>query len=147
MSKIDDILKAGAKQVIGEMESERATYPASRENDNTVDIKLAKAKAGARRHINRTIRVCAVAAVLMIGLVCALFMGAKEDDKSMEIYIEKQGYMWKNNDPEAAENMPVMVTIDFKEYDKNTLATLPNSDKNMSISEAEQKYGWKWNVT
>lgn len=110
MSKIDDILKAGAKQVIGEMESERVAYPASRENDNTVDIKLAKAKAGARRHINRTIRVCAVAAVLMVGLVCALFMGADEDET---IKLVKEAYLWRYGDLEY-EGMPVNVCMDFK---------------------------------
>ena len=115
MSKIDDILKAGAKQVIGEMESERAAYPASRENDNMVDIKLAKAKAGVRVRITRTIRICAVAAALMIGLVCALFMGADEveDPDPATIQISRAAYMWENNNPDSEWNGKVIVDLNL----------------------------------
>jgi hypothetical protein len=104
-------------------------------SDNTVDIKVAKAKAGARRHINRTIRICAVAAVLMIGLVCALFMGADEvklppAPEPINFDITYDAYMWKNNSTDPAENMPVKVRIIVEETDLNRIdnpTDLPNT--------------------
>jgi len=111
----DRQLELAAKNIVAGIAQESYIAPAENNNDNTVSIKLAKAKAGARRSINRTVRICAVAAVLMVGLVCALFMGAENDEAPMEIYLEKQAYMWKNNDPDDSQNMPVVVTIDLKE--------------------------------
>ena len=110
MSKIDDILEKSAKQIINEIEDQAAVQMQTSENENIVDIKLAKAKSGARRHINRTVRICAVAAVLMVGLVCALFMGADEDET---IKLVKEAYLWRYDDLEY-EGMPVNVCIDFK---------------------------------
>ena len=118
MSKIDDILEKSAKQIINEIEDQAAVQMQTSENENIVDIKLAKAKSGARRHINRTIRICAVAAVLMIGLVCALFMGADEDEVPDDIVISTTAYMWKNHDLEYEYTMPVKVEIDLKKDDK-----------------------------
>ena len=86
--------------------------------DNTIGIKIAKAKAGARRHINRTIRICAVAAVLMIGIVCALFMGAENDEIPADIKINATAYMWKNYDADYEYTMPVNVDIDLEIEDR-----------------------------
>ena len=113
MSKIDDILTKSAKQIVSEIEDRKIAGVQTNENDNTVDIKLAKAKSGARRHINRTVRICTVAAVLMVGLVCALFMGAKEDLDPETIKFTKEAYMRDSNDPESIWNGDVIVDIDL----------------------------------
>ena len=144
----DGMLDTAAKSFIKHYEGANAPADApSSENSYFTSIKVAKAKAGARRSINRTIRICAVAAALMIGLVCALFMGAENDDKPMEIHLEKQAYMWKNNDPESAENMPVVVSINLKEDRKSTQATLPVTDKKITDEEHAKELGWTWNGT
>ena len=110
----DKQLELAAKNIVEGIARQCYIEPDEKPADNTISIKLAKAKAGARRHINRTIRICAVAAVLMVGLVCALFMGAKEDEpKPINLSIVMDAYMWKNNDSESADNMPVKVRFNL----------------------------------
>ncbi|MBQ2818964.1 MAG: hypothetical protein IJF14_01120 [Clostridia bacterium] len=112
MKKLDDMmLEQSARQIIDQLDACSA-IDRQDENSNVTHIKLAKAKAGARRHINRTIRVCAVAAVMMIGLVFAVFMGAKDDE--YRIQIDKTGFMWENSDPESKYNNQVRIYIDLK---------------------------------
>ena len=115
----DGMLDTAAKSFIKHYEGANAPADApSSENSYFTSIKVAKAKAGARRSINRTIRICAVAAVMMIGLVCALFMGAENDDKEPEPVIlncTMDGYMWKNNDADSNENMQVRVRFDLEQ--------------------------------
>ncbi len=117
MKKLDDMmLEQSARQIIDQLDACSA-IDWQDEKSNVTHIKLAKAKAGTRRSINRTIRICAVAAVLMIGLVCALFMGA-DDDKEPEPVIlncTMDGYMWKNNDADSNENMQVRVRFDLEQ--------------------------------
>ncbi len=112
----DGMLDTAAKSFIKHYEGENAPADApSSENSYFTSIKVAKAKAGARRSINRTVRICAVAAVLMIGLVCALLMGSENDDKPIIISYTKDAYMFKNFDPDSEWNMPVRVTVMLKE--------------------------------
>ena len=107
----DGMLDTAAKSFIKHYEGANApTDVPSSENSYFTSIKVAKAKAGARVRINRTIRICAVAAVLMVGLVCALFMGADEDET---IKLVKEAYLWRYDDLEY-EGMLVNVCIDFK---------------------------------
>ena len=118
----DKILEQSAKRIVGQIDEQGEKMLSADKCEKTYfsDIKVAKAKAGARRHINRTIRICAVAAVLMVGLVCALFMGADEVELPPApdpINIDKtfDAYMWKNNSTDPAENMPVKVRIWMEE--------------------------------
>ena len=119
----DKILEQSAKRIVGQIDEQGEKMLSADKCEKTYfsDIKAAKAKASARSHINRTIRICAVAAVLMVGLVCALFMGAKEEGA---INIETDAYMWRNNSPNA-ENMEVKVKINFEQE-----GALGKGDKN-----------------
>ena len=113
----DTRLTKAAKGLIGNMAQqyspEKVELPQITISDNTIDIKVTKAKADARRHINRTIRICAVAAVLMIGIVCALFIGAKNH---YVIRYESEAYLWRNNAPDA-ENQKVKIKFDLRQVD------------------------------
>jgi len=117
----DGMLDTAAKSFIKHYEGANAPTDApSSENSYFTSIKVAKAKAGARARINRTIRICAVAAVLMIGLVCALFMGADEVELPPApdpINLDKtfDAYMWTNNSTDPSENMPVKVRMIVEE--------------------------------
>ena len=123
MKTLDDkILEQSAKRIVGQIDEQGEKMLSADKCEKTYfsDIKLAKAKSGARRHINRTIRICTVAAVLMVGIVCALFMGAKEDElppapDPINFDITYDAYMWKNNSTDPAENMPVKVRLIMKE--------------------------------
>ncbi len=127
----DTRLTQAAKGLIGNMAEqyspEKMELKDSSVADNIVDIKTAKAKAGARRRINRTIRICAVAAVLMIGLVCALFMGAEDDNLDpATIQITKEAYMWENNNPDSEWDGLVTVSLDVKKTDELMRDITPN---------------------
>ena len=120
----DKQIDIAAKNLINRFELEHQSETAQPQAEKTYfsDIKVAKAKSGARRHINRTIRICAVAAVLMIGLVCALFMGAKEDVDPETIKFTKEAYMRDSNDPESTWNGDVIVDIDLSKISEWTPA-------------------------
>ncbi len=136
----DGMLDTAAKSFIKHYEGANAPTDApSSENSYFTSIKVAKAKAGARRSINRTVRICAVAAVLMIGLVCALFMGAKEDDLDpAAIKFTKEAYMWNNTNPDSKWNGNVTVSIDLKKVDEYVRGVIvgdgptgPNEDRDV----------------
>ena len=119
----DRILDSEAKKLVSQLDRDFAPVEDISVQGNTVDIKAAKAKAGARRHINRTIRICAVAAVLMIGFVFAIFMGMQDVKK--DIHFTKEAYLWRINEPDG-ENIKVSVTVDLDfvkklEVSKNNL--------------------------
>lgn len=109
-------LELAAKNIVEGIAKQSYIEPDEKLADNTVSIKVAKAKSGARRHINRTIRICAVAAVLMVGFVFAIFMGMQDAKK--DIHFTKEAYLWRINEPDA-ENMKVYVTVDL-EFMKKT---------------------------
>lgn len=115
MSRIsDEILNKEAQKLVEAIDRDFEPQEARQsQNGEVIDIKLAKAKSGARRHINRTVRICAVAAVLMIGIVCALFIGAKNH---YVIRYESEAYLWRNNAPDA-ENQKVKIKFDLRQVD------------------------------
>ena len=128
----DRQLELAAKNIVAGIAQESYIAPTENNNGNTVSIKVAKAKEGVRRNINRTIRICAVAAVLMVGLVCALFMGADEVElppapEPINFDITYDAYMWKNNSTDPTENMPVKVRLIMKEIAVNRINN-PESD-------------------
>ena len=132
-------LELAAKNIVEGIAKQSYIEPDEKLADNTVSIKVAKAKSGARRHINRTIRICAVAAVLMVGIVCALFMGAKEDDLDpAAIKFTKEAYIWENNNPDSKWNGNVTVSIDLKKVDEYVRGVIvgdgptgPNEDRDV----------------
>ncbi|MBR2473110.1 MAG: hypothetical protein IKB44_04090 [Clostridia bacterium] len=109
----DNELELAAKKVLGVVADQNQDGIEKEQSGKLTDIKVLKAKSAVRKRMGRSVRLYAIAAVLIIVMVAGLLIGSA--DRGIKISYTKQAYMWANQHPESEMNMPVIITVDLEE--------------------------------